>query len=145
MTANIAREYLDALERLIDNKPRNPKLRRKAKLGLLKINISTVALEAGRSRTAIGTEGTKYPDVRARILAHMQPIVEINTSADVIRTLRIKNADLQRENNKLWTENANLIREIAVKATAMQRMKKISERYKKKLEKPDNTVVKLFD
>lgn len=62
-------DFADALARLIDGKPHNRELAQKAKEGKLRINISSVARESGRSRTLIALEKTKYPEVRRAILA----------------------------------------------------------------------------
>jgi hypothetical protein len=40
-----------------------------AEKGLLKISPASVAKEARRSRTLIGMEGCKYPDIRREVLA----------------------------------------------------------------------------
>jgi len=141
---DIEQEYLDALGRLISNKPKNSKLKKKAKLGTLKISISSVAIEAGRSRTAIATESTKYPEVRARILEQIQPVTKPNTSADVIKTLRSKNNELRQENKKLLTHNANLLRQIDLVNKKIKRLEKARSRSRKVQNKPDNTVVPMF-
>ncbi|MBE7184989.1 MAG: hypothetical protein INR68_11340 [Methylobacterium mesophilicum] len=39
--------------------------------GRLRVNVASVAREAGFSRTLVGHEGCQYPDVRAAILAAM--------------------------------------------------------------------------
>lgn len=62
-------DFLAALARLRSGKPKVPKLIMDASLGKLKINPSSVALEAGRSRTLIGMEGCRYPDIRREVLA----------------------------------------------------------------------------
>lgn len=145
MASDITKEYLDALERLKNNSPNDLKLKRKAKLGTLKISIATVAQEARRSRTAIATKDTRYPEVRERILEEIEPVIRINTSAGVIKKLRQKNADLFKENKLIWTENANLIREIGVLRQQLDRLKKAQKRTTKRSSKIDNTVVPLFD
>lgn len=93
----LEKEFLEALQRLIDNVPGNPGLQRLAKLGRLRINYSTVAKEAGRSRTLIGMDGCRYPSVRSRIQAAMEPVVAPRTAEDVIRRLRENNAALRRK------------------------------------------------
>src|SRR5687767_5776403 len=59
----------DALARLKSGKPLHPQLRKLAAEGRLRINVSTVAKEANRSRTLIALEKCRYPRIRAEILA----------------------------------------------------------------------------
>ncbi len=67
--SKIHSDFAEALARLIDGKPNNQELAQKAKEGKLRINVSSVALESGRSRTLIALEKTKYPEIRRAILA----------------------------------------------------------------------------
>lgn len=145
MELDIAKEYLEALERLKSNRPNNISLKKKAKLGTLKINIATVAKEANRSRTAIATKVTRYPEVRTRILEEMEPVIRTNTSGGVIKNLRQKNADLYKENKMIWTENANLLKEIGILKQQLDRMRKARKRSTNESSKLNNTVVPLFD
>jgi hypothetical protein len=57
-----------AFARLIMGEPTNPQLIKSAAAGRLRVNIATVALEAGRSRTLIGHDNCPFPDLRRRIL-----------------------------------------------------------------------------
>lgn len=57
-----------AFARLVIGEPANPKLKNAAEAGRLRVNIVTVALEAGRSRTLIGHDNCPFPDLRRRIL-----------------------------------------------------------------------------
>lgn len=57
-----------AFARLVIGEPATPKLRKAAEAGRLRVNIATVALEAGRSRTLIGHDNCPFPDLRRRIL-----------------------------------------------------------------------------
>lgn len=61
-------DLLAALERLRRNEPTKPLLILRANQGKLKINPSTVSMEAGRSRTLIGMPNCALPDVRAKVL-----------------------------------------------------------------------------
>ncbi len=63
----IEQDFKNALQRLIEGKPLNAKLKQKAKVGKLKVNTLNVALEAGRSRTLIALENCRYPVVRQAI------------------------------------------------------------------------------
>lgn len=62
-------DYLAALDRLLAGRPLNETLRAKADVGKLRINPSSVALEAGRSRTLIAHAGSTYSKVRDAIRA----------------------------------------------------------------------------
>lgn len=89
-------ELLGALERLKNGSPKNPELAKKARLGKLRINPSTVAQEAGCSRTLIGHEGCAYPDVRNQILKYRETALKPATSFEEInRTLRRENQNLK--------------------------------------------------
>jgi hypothetical protein len=63
----IEQDFREALQRLLEGKPENKKLRASAKAGKLKINTFNVALEAGRSRTLIALEKCRYPAVRQAV------------------------------------------------------------------------------
>lgn len=87
----------DALERLKSRTPQNVILMKRAKRGTLKISISTVALEAGHSRTLISHDRCAYPAVRQAILALKAPPEQVPTSlAELNRRLRAENAELRR-------------------------------------------------
>lgn len=63
----IEQDFLEALQRLVEGKPLNKTLKASAKAGKLKINVVSVALEAGRSRTLIALEDCRYPKVREAV------------------------------------------------------------------------------
>lgn len=65
----IKQDFLSALARLLEGCPTHQDLIEKANEGKLSISPATVAKEARRSRTLIGMETCKYPDVRREILA----------------------------------------------------------------------------
>jgi hypothetical protein len=92
----VEQELLDALERLKQGRPNDPILARKAKLGILRINATTVAKEARRARTLISHDACAYPRVRAAIIAFAVPVAESKTLADVNRRLREDNVELRR-------------------------------------------------
>jgi hypothetical protein len=74
---------------LQEGRPRSKALLRQNSVGRLKINISSGAAEAGRSRTLIALEDCKYPKVRQLILsAKDEPHSEIRTSGQLINKLR---------------------------------------------------------
>ena len=63
----IEQDFMDAITRLRAGKPRHKMLKESAARGKLKINPSTVALDAGHSRTLIGKKVCRYPRIRALI------------------------------------------------------------------------------
>lgn len=83
-----------ALNRLLDGAPKNQQLKMLAREKKLKINIKSVALEAKRSRTLIGSEDCRFPDIRARILEigriEKQPITNVSRLAVSYRTANMK-------------------------------------------------------
>jgi hypothetical protein len=64
---DLEQEYLSAVARIKAGNVTHPKLVAAAKDGKLKLNITNVALEAGRARTTIATEDTPYPSVRVAV------------------------------------------------------------------------------
>ena len=98
-------DFHDALGRLIEGKPEKVKLMEDLKKKKLKINISTVAMEAGHSRTTL----YKYSSVLTRIKEHKTPRRFPHTANDVIMNLRDGNAILKREKQLALSENAALI------------------------------------
>ncbi|ERL03067.1 hypothetical protein O999_04915 [Pseudomonas putida LF54] len=70
-TEVVRQDYLKALQRLIEGTPLAKQNVAKASIGKLKVTISAVAVEAGRSRSLISREGGKYSDVREHILNYM--------------------------------------------------------------------------
>lgn len=67
-TDPIEQDFIAALGRLSEGEPTNKQLKLRKSRGTLKINISTVALEAGHSRTLIAlADRSRYPLVRELI------------------------------------------------------------------------------
>lgn len=64
----VRRDFFDALERISSGNVINSDLRKLLDQGKLKVNVSNVAKEAGRSRTLIAQKGTKYSDIREAII-----------------------------------------------------------------------------
>ncbi|MCB4824268.1 hypothetical protein [Roseicella aerolata] len=119
----VERDFLEALERLKAKRPTNPELARLAKLGRLRITISTVAREAGRSRTLIGHDGCRYPRARAAVVAAMEPVVEPRTTEDALLRLREEVANLQRALKLRDSVNAALVLRMArVEEAAKERV-----------------------
>jgi hypothetical protein len=95
----VERDFHEALDRLIAGKPRTPKLRRHAAEGRLNISPTTVALEAGRSRTLIAMEDCRLPSVRNRILisTRKDEIAAPRTASEVIARLREQVVGLKQQ------------------------------------------------
>ncbi|ONH84209.1 hypothetical protein APZ41_005175 [Roseomonas mucosa] len=104
-----AREALEeALVRLRIGKPTNPKLAELAVRGKLKVTVTTVAAEAGVSRTLVGVENCRFPDIRRRILEgddgkEQRPVKGVSA---VVRQLRADNAELRRQVQVLRSQQA---------------------------------------
>jgi hypothetical protein len=98
----IERDLLDALNRLVEGKPTHKSLKDKAKSGKLKINTSTVALEARRSRTLIALEDCRYPKVRTAVkLAQGAKQALPTTYTQLIASLRADLASVKAERRLL--------------------------------------------
>jgi len=91
-------DFIDAIARLRDGKPRNKELRTKAKEGILKINATNVALEAGHSRTFISLKDCRYPTVRALLAQYKKEKNSgdsfATTHTELINKLRYEKAQL---------------------------------------------------
>lgn len=104
----IEQDLLDALQRLVEGKPTQKTLRTKAKEGKLKVNPSTVALEAGRSRTLIALEDCRYPYVRQAVkLAQGGKTALPTTYTQLIASLRADLATFKAEKRLLETTMAD--------------------------------------
>lgn len=91
----VEQDFLAAFERLKNGRPNHPRLVELGKRGCLRVNVSTVALEAGRSRTLIGTDTCRYLTVRRLIQQEgVQGPARI-TQESVINSLRERIADLR--------------------------------------------------
>lgn len=116
-TNGVERDFLEALERLEKGIPRHQRLRALAAKGALRVSISSVALEACRSRTLIGTADCAYPAIRKRIMAGWPPPIQRRTQDDII-------AQLRRDNQMLRAENARIATQLADAVSAAWRLKK---------------------
>lgn len=104
------RDFEAALERLLDGKPTNKRLRELAGAKKLRITIAAVALEAGRSRTLIGSDDCRFPDVRARIIeASREPDQPVTTVTRLANSLRATNAELRAEVKALRSQQALML------------------------------------
>lgn len=103
------RDFTMAFERLEKGTPKHPKLKVLAAKGRLRVNPSSVALEAGRSRTLIGTDDCPYPAIRQRILELKRPIAQSRTQDEIISKLRADNKALKAENERIATQLADAV------------------------------------
>ena len=88
------RAFFEALERLERGEPRQKDLCRKAAARKLKINMTTIAMEAGYNRTYL------YKNHLPRVIAKIdevigEPPAPVRTSEDLVKRLREENADLR--------------------------------------------------
>jgi hypothetical protein len=86
--------FFEALERLEKGELRHKDLCRKAAARKLKINMTTIAMEAGYNRTYL------YKNHLPRVMAKIgevigEPPAPVRTSEDLIKRLREENADLR--------------------------------------------------
>jgi hypothetical protein len=88
--------FFEALERLERGDPLHKDLRQKAARRKLKINMTTIAMEAGYNRTYL------YKNHLPRVIARVEevigePPVPVRTAEDHIKRLREENADLRND------------------------------------------------
>jgi hypothetical protein len=104
----IERDFLDAIQRLQDGTPKHKKLRAQKAKGTLKINISTVAMEAGRARTLIALEqGCRYPRVRELVKHAKNGKAALPTTlTELVDRLRVDKAELATQVKKYQAEAA---------------------------------------
>lgn len=137
----IERDFIEAIERLENGNPRNPKLKSAVAHGKLRISISAVAREAGRSRTLIALEACRYPGVRARVLGHVSAPANPTTAVATIEVLRRMVATLREERDMAMTES---VRHFHARQRAERDAKRWEEAYRRVLAKPkgsaDNVV-----
>ncbi|MHA3013452.1 hypothetical protein E6A55_04165 [Cupriavidus necator H16] len=102
---SIEQEFLDALARLQIGKPKTKKMKDRLAAGKMKITISNVAVEAGRSRTLIGLDkNCRYPVVREKIREAKEKPSLPTTHTEIIQRLRAEKLELQVEVRKLRAE-----------------------------------------
>lgn len=94
---SVESDFRQALERLIAGAPKDPTLAKRAKEGRLAINPVTVAKEANRSRTLVGSDNCAYPHIRELILQAGPKERASPTGKDVIAELRRTIQGLQQD------------------------------------------------
>lgn len=109
-TATVRRNFEAALQRLLDGRPQNKKLRELSAAKKLRVTVAAVALEAGHSRTLIASDNCRFPDIRARILEagedERQPVTTVTRLAN---SLRARNAELRAEVQALRSAQALML------------------------------------
>jgi hypothetical protein len=118
----------DAIDRLKQEKPLNPQLLRRAKLGRLRIGPSTVAREAGCPRDYISHPACRFPDLYQAIRVLHEPAVEPRSLAEVNLRLRQRNRELLEA---VKTARA----EVAAALLRMDQMAKDYDRKRNELER----------
>jgi hypothetical protein len=93
----VERDLSNALRRLEAGAPTNPELIRKIRRGNLRINPTTVAKEAGHSRTLVSRDNCAYPKIRAAILRHGPQRKPAKGIVETTADLRKRVAELKRE------------------------------------------------
>lgn len=94
---SIEKEFLDALDRLRNGRPTHPELVTAVAQRRLRINVSTVAKEAGRSRTLIASKNCRYPAVRREIKKVCSKANPGQSGTDLVMQLRRENLRLREE------------------------------------------------
>jgi hypothetical protein len=138
---DIEQSFLDALARLKAGKPKNKEIADLFKRGALRIGITTVAKEAGHSRTLIGHKACKYPNVRDCIMALKSDPENPTRLQDVVSRRREEAAKLRRLLALAQTQNATLLARIVKLDVEVLRLSREVERLRTR--KPAATVVQL--
>jgi len=121
---SIEGDFLAAFDRLKLGKPRDPKLAAQAKIGALRMTVTSLAREAGHSRTLIGHQQCKYPRVRDKLIA-LRCDPEMPTRlTDIVDKKREEAATLRRQLALAHTENAALV----IRLVLVEKKLRISER-----------------
>ena len=105
----VEQDFMNAISAILSQKPTKPELQRRKNL---KLNFTTVAIEAGHSRTLIAFEGCAYPRVWAKIVGIKNPggsspnnePPKKSPSQETISKLRQEKRLLQRERDELATK-----------------------------------------
>lgn len=105
----IRKDFLAAIERIVANSPRDERLIKQMKKGRLKITFSSVALEAGHSRTHIALVRCRLPDVRKRVLDLRVGRESATSAVDVIVKLRAELRALKIETDLLRAGHVELL------------------------------------
>lgn len=97
---------MQALNRIKSGNPRDDRNVALANRGCLRVTIATVAREAGRSRSLIGSASCRYPEVREAVLAAMNKGLldeRPPSAAELVKLLREDKVTLERHVGVLAT------------------------------------------
>ena len=101
----IEKDFMDALDRLVEGRPTHKTLKRKVVNGRVKISITNVALEAGRSRTLIAMKDCRFPRVRELIKQTQSGSTRIPTThSELITRLRADLAEMKIQKERYQSE-----------------------------------------
>lgn len=103
-----------------EGRRQNPKLAALAKIGRLKLNISNVALEAGRSRTPIATKESPFQAVRDAVYG--QDRTESSPEFTPLNTQSVQTHLMLSKNEAKEARNA--LRIVATKLVAVEKEKR---------------------
>lgn len=124
----IEKDFLDALARLQAGRPKDMDLATSAKKGTLRINLVTVAKEAGHSRTLIGHDRCKYPSIRDLIVALRTDPDNPTRVQDVVAKKRVETVRLKRELNLAQTQSATLLSRMLLLEKDVERLQRENKR-----------------
>ncbi len=124
----IEKDFLDALARLQAGRPQVKDLATSAKKGTLRINLVSVAKEAGHSRTLIGHDRCKYPSTRDFIVALRADPENPTRMQDVVAKKRVEAVRLNRELNLARTQNATLLSRVLQLEKDVERLQRENKR-----------------
>lgn len=119
---DVAADFRSALKRLKDGKPEHEELKERLANDKLRINIRSVALEAGHSRTLIGHDGCLYPDERKLVLDAVigDPAKRKETLRQEILRLRNEVSELKDTLYLVVTANAELVLRVRQASQGLQ-------------------------
>ncbi|MFH7041512.1 hypothetical protein ABT392_04235 [Paucibacter sp. JuS9] len=124
----IEKDFLDALARLQAGRPKNKDVAASAKKGTLRINLVSVAKEAGHSRTLIGHDKCKYPNTRDFIVALRKDPENPTRLQDVVAKKRVESVRLSRELKLAQSLNATLLSRVLLLEKEVERKQRENKR-----------------
>lgn len=108
----IESEFLAAISRIQSGTPSNKELLADKMAGKLRLSVSSVAKEAGRSRTLIGHKGCRYPKIRDIIQGANSEPTSPTSLRDALEKSRAEVADLKKKLALSQSHNASLLAKI---------------------------------
>ncbi len=105
----IESEFLEAISRIQSGNPSNKELLADKMAGKLRLSVSSVAKEAGRSRTLIGHKGCRYPKIRDIIQGENLAPTSPPSLRDALEKSRAEVFDLKKRLASSQSHNASLL------------------------------------